>query len=223
MSYFYLYIFILSIFIICVSYWNTYCEGFNSEKQTFVLLGDSIFKNDQYVSDGKSVNQLLSERTNGKTICLAKDDAKIAHIYDQVNLISEYLNSTTTTIFLSVGGNDILSKAQNNTNNTNNTQFLSTIFDNYKSLVTFIQSHLPKANIVLCDIYYPHNSKYKQYHPIIRECNDMVQTFARDPENRIQGVFKISSILTTPEDFVNEIEPSSIGSQKIVDTILSSY
>ena len=220
MSYFYLYIFILSIFIICVSYWNTYFEGFNSEKQTFVLLGDSIFKNDHYVSDGKSVHQLLSERTNGKTICLAKDDTKIANIYDQVNLIPEYLNSTTTTIFLSVGGNDILSNAQNNSNNT---QFLSTVFDNYKLLVKFIQTQFPKANIVLCDIYYPNNSKYKQYYSIIGQWNIMVQTFARDPENNIQGVFKISSILAKPEDFIHEIEPSAIGSQKIVDAILSSY
>jgi len=130
MSYFYLYIFILAIFIIGVSYWNTYREGFNSEKQTFVLLGDSIFKNDQYVSDGKSVNQLLSERTNGKTICLAKNDAKIANVYDQVKQIEPYLNSTTTTIFLSVGGNDILSRAQNNANGDNN--FLSTVFEEYK-------------------------------------------------------------------------------------------
>jgi lysophospholipase L1-like esterase len=220
MSYFYLYIFILVIFIICVSYWNTYCEGFNSEKQTFILLGDSIFNNDQYVSDGKSVNQLLSERTNDKTICLAKDDSRISNVYDQVKQIDPYLNSTTTTIFLSVGGNDILSQAQNNSNNT---QFLSTIFDNYKSLVTFIQSQLPNAIIVLCNIYYPNNSKYKQYHPIIDQWNDMVQTFARDPKNRIQGVFKVSSILTTPEDFIYEIEPSAIGSQKIVDAILSSY
>jgi lysophospholipase L1-like esterase len=221
MSYFYLYIFILAIFIIGVSYWNTYREGFNSEKQTFVLLGDSIFKNDQYVSDGKSVNQLLSERTNGKTICLAKNDAKIANVYDQVKQIEPYLNTTTTTIFLSVGGNDILSRAQNNSNGDN--KFLSTVFEEYKSLVKSIQTQLPKANIVLCDIYYPDNLKYKQYHPIISEWNDMVQTFARDPENRIRGVFKISYILTTPEDFTLEIEPSDVGGQKIVDNMLSSY
>lgn len=220
MSYFYVYIFILAIFIICVSYWNTYREGFNSDKQTIVLLGDSIFKNDQYVSDGKSVNQLLSERTNGKTICLAENDAKIVDIYEQVKLIPPYLNSTTTTIFLSVGGNDILSQAQDKTNDT---QFLPTIFAAYKSLVKFIQSQLPKANIVLCDIYYPNNLKYKQYHPIIDEWNNMIQTFARDPENRIGGVFKISSILTNPEDFTLEIEPSSIGTRKMVDAILTSY
>jgi lysophospholipase L1-like esterase len=220
MSYFYLYIFILIIFIICVSYWNTYREGFNSEKQTIILLGDSIFKNDQYVSDGKSVNQLLSERTNGKTICLAKNDAKIVDIYEQVKQIDPYLNSATTTIFLSVGGNDILLQAQEKTNDT---PFLPTIFAAYKSLVKFIQSQLPKANIVLSDIYYPNNLKYKQYHSIISEWNDMLQTFARDSKNRISGVFKISSILTHPEDFTLEIEPSSIGSEKVVNSIFSSY
>ena len=62
MENFYLYIFILICFIIAVSYWNTYMsskyrsmEPFNSDKQSFVLLGDSILKNDAYVSDGKSI------------------------------------------------------------------------------------------------------------------------------------------------------------------------
>ncbi len=66
MEYFYLYIFILLCFIIIVSYWttiNSNIEPFNSNKQTFVLLGDSILKNDAYVSDGKSIDFLLSERT----------------------------------------------------------------------------------------------------------------------------------------------------------------
>jgi hypothetical protein len=60
MEYFYLYIFILLCFIVAVSYYTTYMsskhmwkEPFNSDKQTFVLLGDSILKNDAYVSDGK--------------------------------------------------------------------------------------------------------------------------------------------------------------------------
>jgi hypothetical protein len=51
----------------------------------------------------------------------------------------------------------------------------------------------------------------------------MLQTFARDSKNRISGVFKISSILTHPEDFTLEIEPSSIGSEKVVNSIFSSY
>ena len=70
MNYFYLYIFLLLCFIVAVSYFNTYMstynEGFNSNKQTFILLGDSILKNDAYVSDGESVDDLLKERTNNK-------------------------------------------------------------------------------------------------------------------------------------------------------------
>lgn len=220
MSYFYLYIFILAVFIIGVSYWNTYREGFNSEKQHFVLLGDSMFKNDQYVSDGESIHHLLLERTNGKTICLAKNDAKIVDIYDQITQIPQDLNKGTTTIFLSVGGNDILFQTEDNTSDTT---VLPTIFNSYKQLVKSIQSQLPKANLVLCDIYYPVNASYKKYHHMIDQWNDMVQTLARDPKNQIRGVFKMSSILTNPEDFTLDIEPSSVGSQKVVDTILSSY
>ena len=112
MEYFYLYIFILFCFIIAVSYWNTYAssniEPFNSDKQSFVLLGDSILKNDAYVSDGKSVENLLVERTNGKTTCLAIDHSKIVDIYSQVDKIPDNLNSNLTTVFLSAGGNDIL-------------------------------------------------------------------------------------------------------------------
>ena len=87
MEYFYLYIFILVSFVCLVSYYNTYMatymEAFTSKKQTFILLGDSILKNDAYVSDGKSVDELLKEQTNGTSICLAADHSKIVNIYSQ--------------------------------------------------------------------------------------------------------------------------------------------
>ena len=39
-----------------MAYWNTYNvkEGFNTNR-TYVLMGDSILKNNAYVSDGKSI------------------------------------------------------------------------------------------------------------------------------------------------------------------------
>ena len=86
MKYFYLYIFLLLGFIFIVSYYNTYYtykEPFNSEKQIFVLLGDSILKNDRYVSNDQSVQFLLMERTNNKTHCYAVDDSKIIDVYKQ--------------------------------------------------------------------------------------------------------------------------------------------
>ena len=220
MNYFYLYIFILSIFIISISYLNTYRETFNSRIQHFILLGDSIFKNDLYVSDGKSINDLLLERTNGNTTCLAKDDTKIVNVYNQILNIPDELNNKYTTIFLSVGGNDILSQIENNSLSSDT---LKTIFIAYKKLIESIQMKSLNANLVLCDIYYPDNLKYKQYKGNIETWNQMIYDYSREEKNNIKSVLKLSSILTKPEDFTFDIEPSSIGSQKMVDAILSSY
>jgi lysophospholipase L1-like esterase len=199
---------------------NTYKENFNAKKQIFILLGDSIFNNNSYVSDGKNIEYLLLERTNGNVISLAVDDAKIIHVYNQILKIPNYLDSKNTTIFLSIGGNDIISQLENNSSNSN---ILNTIFSAYKKLIKNIQSKIPKANLVLCDIYYPTNLKYKQFHPYIQQWNNMIYNYAKESKNNIYSVFKISRILTQPEDFTLDIEPSNIGSQKIVDSIMSSY
>jgi hypothetical protein len=224
MENFYLYIFILLCFIIAVSYWNTYAnsykESFNSDKQNFILLGDSILKNDAYVSDGKSVENLLVERTNGKTTCLAVDHSKIVDIYSQVDKIPDNLNSNLTTVFLSAGGNDILTHYVDQGNDSTDSSILGTMFAAYKKLIKSIQKKLPNANIVLLDIYYPDNMTYKQYHSIINEWNQMVYKYAA--KNGI-SVLKISGVLTKPDDFSFGMEPSALGSRKLVDAILSSY
>jgi lysophospholipase L1-like esterase len=224
MENFYLYIFILLCFIIAVSYWNTYAnsykESFNSDKQNFILLGDSILKNDAYVSDGKSVENLLVERTNGKTTCLAVDHSKIVDIYSQVDKIPKELNTSQTTVFLSAGGNDILTHYVDQGNDSTDSSILGTMFAAYKKLIKSIQKKLPNANIVLLDIYYPDNMTYKQYHSIINEWNQMVYKYAA--KNGI-SVLKISGVLTKPDDFSFGMEPSALGSRKLVDAILSSY
>ena len=227
MENFYLYIFILVCFIIAVSYWTTYAsskyelvESFNSDKQSFLLLGDSILKNDAYVSDGKSVENLLVERTNGKTTCLAVDHSKIVDIYSQVDKIPEELNTSQTTVFLSAGGNDILTHYVDQGNDSTDTSILGTMFAAYKKLIKSIQKKLPNANIVLLDIYYPENMTYKQYHSIINDWNKMVYEYAG--KNGL-SVLKVSGVLTQPDDFSFGIEPSAIGGRKLVDAILKSY
>ena len=222
MKYFYLYILILVLFIIIVAYFNTTrCnkESFNPDKQTFILLGDSIFKNDAYVSDGKSVDELIKERTNGKSLCFAADNSKIVDIYDQVGKIPNDLNNNIT-IFLSAGGNDILTHYVDKENDTTETSILKPMFSSYMKLVENIRSRFPSANIVLLDIYYPENIKYKQYHSIIKEWNTMLYDYA-DKNN--YSVLKISNILTKSDDFSFGIEPSSIGSNKLVEVILTNY
>ena len=224
MKYFYIYVFILVLFIIAVSYYNTYVntfkEAFNPDKQSFILLGDSILKNNAYVSDGKSIDILLEEKTNGKTICLAVDNSKINDIYEQVFKIPDDLNKPTTTIFLSAGGNDILSYYVDRENDSSNTSAITTFFSAYDKLVNSIQKKLPNASIVLLDIYYPNNLTYQKYHHIIEEWNKMVYDYARKQNCR---VLKISTILTQQDDFSFGIEPSSNGGKKLVEEILSVY
>ena len=157
MEYFYLYIFILLCFIIIVSYWttinNSNIEPFNSNKQTFVLLGDSILKNDAYVSDGKSIDFLLSERTDGKTIALAADHSKIVDVYDQISDIPDTANNKLTTVFLSAGGNDILSHYVDNNNDAKDSAVLKPMFSAYKKLVKSIKNKLKDNYIIIVRIY----------------------------------------------------------------------
>jgi len=220
MNYFYLYIFMLFSFIVFNSYYNT-IEGFQTSK-TYVLLGDSIFKNDVYVSDGKSVENLVAER-NKNIHCFAEDHSKIVDIYSQIDSIPQELDTSNTFVFLSAGGNDILSHYVDQNQDITNTSILRPMFASYKNLVKSIQTRLPKAKLILVDIYYPDNLKYKQFHSIIQEWNNMIYGFAENPKNNIYSVIRISQHLTKSEDFSFGIEPSSVGGKKIADLITETY
>ena len=218
MKYLFLGLFIGFIYIIYYTYCSTTLEAFTSKN--IVLLGDSILKNNSYVSDGNSVEDIIVER-NKNALCLAEDHSKIIDIYNQINKISIDFNSPNTLIFLSAGGNDILSYYVDQKQDTTDTSVLKPMFSSYKKVVQSIQNKLPEVKIVLLDIYYPENLQYKQFHSIIKEWNNMVYEFSENPKNKIYKIIRISSHLTKPEDFTFGIEPSSNGGKKIADLILS--
>ena len=224
MKYFYLYIFFLFCFIVLMSYYNTYntVEGFTNIAKTYILLGDSILKNDAYVSDGKSVENLLVER-NKNTHCFAEDHSKIVDIYSQIDKIPIEFDSPNTLIFLSAGGNDILSYYVDQNQDITDTSVLKPMFSSYKNIVKTIQTRLPNSKLFLLDIYYPDNLQYKRFHSIIKEWNSMIYDFAQNSKNNIYGVIRISSSLTQNEDFSFGIEPSSSGGNKIASLILATY
>ena len=221
MKYFYLYIFFIFCFIVFMSYYNTK-EGFTSNTKSFILLGDSILKNDAYVSNGKSVANLVAER-NQNIYCFAEDHSKIVDVYSQIDKIPHEFDTPNTLIFLSAGGNDILSHYVEQNQDIKNTSVLKTMFSSYENLIKSIQKRMPQSKIILFDIYYPDNITYKQYHFIINDWNNMIYNFAENHKNKIYGLIRISSHLTQNEDFSFGIEPSSSGGQKIADLILSSY
>ena len=228
MDYFYLKIFGLILFIFAVSYWNTYCSSFiesfssNSSNQSIVLLGDSILKNNSYVSNGKAVDNILQERSlkNDKNIelySLAENNSKIVDVYSQINKIPLDINNKSTTIFLSSGGNDILSFYVDQNGDTSDTGFLNTMLAAYKKLVKAIQTRVDLCQIVLLDVYYPTSNQFAQYKPILEEWNGLIADYAR--ENSL-GLLQISQIVTSNDDFTLGIEPSEKGGEKIAQSIL---
>jgi lysophospholipase L1-like esterase len=196
-----------------MAYYNTNfnIEGFTQKKLDYVLMGDSVLNNYPYVKEGKSVTDLLKDNTSGKVLCLAKNNATISQVYLQVDNIPYVLDSTNTTIFLSIGGNDILDKSEQGDLS------IDSLFDNYIKLVKTIKSIVPKPTLILFDIYYPKDDKYAKYYSIVQQWNTMLYNFVL--ENNLK-MFKISAVLTESTDFKNGIEVSTTGSEKLVDALL---
>jgi lysophospholipase L1-like esterase len=180
-------------------------------------MGDSILNNVSYVPAGKNIEALLKKQTpDGNVVNLAKTDAIMTQIPPQIDQLRELdpkYNDSNTIIFLSVGGNDILMTYENN----ETPDFDHMINEVYKKLVDSIKIVAPKAKLYLLDLYFPRNEENQKFWPIITEWNNKLGKFAL---NNNATIFKVSSILTEPDDFTNKIEPSATGGQKMVDAML---
>lgn len=229
MDNFYIYIFGLVCFIVAVSYYNTwysnniykYNEEFVTGERRFLLMGDSVLHNNVYVQKGKSVLDLLNDKFKNnpveKVVSLAKNDATIVSVYNQISAIPPLFKSgSSSVIFLSIGGNDILNQLAMKKEDVN----LDAIFDEYKILVKTIQDMVPKAQLYIFDLYYPRNDDFEKYYTIIQEWNNKIFNLTMEKNLKL---FKISNILTQPEDFTDGMEPSAIGGKKLVDEMLKIY
>lgn len=178
------------------------------ENKKLILIGDSIFQNENYVEEGESIEDLLQH----KATVVAKDNAKILDVYDQLNFIPESENIETNVIVVSAGGNDLdyiykdLGKDEN----------LDIIFNNYKELIMEINKKT-KTQIVLSTIYYPTSKDYKPYLPIVKEWNQLVIDFANI--NNF-GIFHLDKYVTKSSHFTQQIEPSKEGGKIIADKLL---
>ena len=224
----YLYIFILCFIIIVVSFYTQYndellnIESFlNSNNNSIVLLGDSILKNNSYVKNGLSIEDILREKKGDNLHCLALNHSTVVDVYSQIDSIPLELNNENTTIFLSSGGNDILSQyVDKHDSDVSDTHILNVIFIAYKKMVKSIQTKMNKVKIVLIDIYYPHSNQFSQYKHIIQEWNHLLEKYARE---KSYGLIQISKRVTSSDDFTLSIEPSEKGGEKIARSILNYY
>lgn len=178
-------------------------EYFTLNKKTIILLGDSVFNNNSYVEKGKAVNELLQKNVDENTtiICLARNDSTINNVYQQLENVNIDLHDKLITVFLSVGGNDIMNLQKKNLDDT---------FEKYKTLIGAITNKLPNVKLVLLNIYYP--AITSKYDSLIDKWNTNVQ-LEYNSNNKNIYILNLANLLTEPSDFVFDIEPSSTGGE----------
>ena len=138
-------------------------------------------------------------------MCFAKDGAKIKDVYKQIDEIP-LNNNNTNTIFLSVGGNDILEKNSN----------IDELFSQYEQLLNVVKTKCNKC--VVCNLYLPPKfKKNKDTYNKIKHWNSKINEYITN-----NNVFLIpfDSLLYDKTDFVSDYEPSELGGEKIVTAIV---
>jgi hypothetical protein len=210
-----LFIILVSIIIIfSCAFFKSFKEGLtnNDNNYNIVLIGDSVLNNSNYVPSGKSVFDNLKTKTT-KVFDFAKDGATINDSYSQLDKIPLDLNKTETYIFISAGGNDIL----NNRGQLTSPE-IRRLFDNYMEFLKAVRTKFGSAKINVLNLYLPANPRYQTYKTSIDQWNQLIKEYS-SKIGEMYNVIDLASILTTPQDFVYDIEPSESASKKIANVI----
>jgi hypothetical protein len=188
-----------------------------------VLLGDSILDNGAYTGGQPDVIAQLRRvlPRHWKATLLARDGATTAGIPDQL----ARLPRDATHLVLSVGGNNALMR-QNllqapAASTADAVALLADAIQEFdtayrKAIAACLAHRLPLA---ICTIY---NGNFEdvRYRRLTRTAialfNDAILRVA--VENRLQAI-ELRMVCSRPEDYANQIEPSSIGAAKIARAI----
>ena len=205
-------IFIITISIVIIvscAFINTLKEGLTNKHQ-IILLGDSVLNNSNYVPLNTSVEDILKTKTLN-VINFSKDGAKIADLQNQLNNIALKYNSVETHIFISAGGNDILN---------NHSQFdllkLNNLFNTYLDFIKTLKNKFNNSKIYILNLYLPPKQYFQTYKKSVEKWNEIINM-----NSTIYKVIDLHSLLYQSEDFVFNIEPSEIASEKIANIIYS--
>lgn len=199
------------IIIVSCAFFKSVREGLTNNNN-IVLIGDSVLNNSNYVPSGKSVTDILKLKSQN-VFDFAKDGATISDCYIQLDKISTDLNKSETYIFISAGGNDILNKGGQLTS-----EDIRKLFNDYMNFIKALRVKFSSAKINILNLYMPSNPRYQSYKSSIEQWNTLIQEYSSkigEPYN----VIDLSTLLTSPQDFVYDIEPSETASEKIANLI----
>jgi hypothetical protein len=207
-----IFIVIISVIIIVgCAYFKSFKEGLTNNDK-IVLIGDSILNNSNYVPSGKSVVDILKTKTQN-VFNFAKDGATISDCYGQLDKIPTELNTTETYVFISAGGNDILNKRGQLTSAE-----IKKLFNDYMDFLKALRVKLGSAKINILNLYMPANPRYQSYKTSIDQWNQLIKEYS-SKIGEMYTVVSLDTLLTSPNDFVYDIEPSETASEKIANVI----
>jgi len=186
-------------------------EGLTNNNKV-ILMGDSVLNNSNYVSFGKSVVDILKTKTSN-ILNVSKDGGTINDLYSQLDKIPVDLNREETYIFISVGGNDILNKRSNLTSAE-----VTTLFNTYMEFLKAFRTKLGSTKLNIMNLYLPANPRYQSYKQIIDFWNNLINKYSNGV-GEMYNVIDLNSVLKSPNDFVYDIEPSELASEKIANLI----
>jgi lysophospholipase L1-like esterase len=191
-----------------------------------VLLGDSIFDNAAYTYGKPDVIAQLKDRLDGKgkASLLAVDGATTRGIESQLARLPAHASH----LVMSIGGNDALESqsvlAAPAKTTGDGLLHLAGVVEkfsaNYRRAVqACLERHLP---LTICTIYngnFPDPKYQRQVKTALTAFNDVILHVGL-----AHGltVIDLRQICTRPEDYANEIEPSSIGGAKIAEAIIDA-
>ena len=188
-------------------------ENFEN-KQNLILMGDSVFRNDNYVKKGQSIKDIMTKNCNNITI-VAQDNAVINDLKNQYKLIPSSKNQSNSKIIISIGGNDLLNYYK--VNSLSDTKYLNVIFNKYISNIEYITDNF-KGQVIICNVYYPQDKPYKKFHPIINSWNKKIDEFSNTHNLK---VINLDEFVNEKQHFVKGIEPSFYGGLAIKESIFN--
>jgi len=207
-----IFIIVFSVIIIFTcAFFKSLKEGLTNN-DNIVLIGDSVLNNSNYVPDGKSVVDILKTKTPN-IFNYAKDGATINDCYSQLDKIPAELNKTKTYIFISAGGNDILNKHEQL-----DSLIISQQFNKYMEFIKSVRSKFGGAKINVMNLYLPTNPRFQSYKQSVKQWNQLINEYS-SKVGEMYNVINLDTLLTTPSDFIYDIEPSETASQKIANVI----
>ena len=203
-------IFISIAIIVSSAYFKSLKEGLTN-KNTIILMGDSVLNNSKFVPAGKTVYDFLKQKVSN-VVNVAKDGATISDLYSQLDQIPIELNSDNTFVFISIGGNNILKSSPIQTNK---------LFNEFTAFLDALRAKLNNVRVNILNMYLPSNPQFKMYEPVVNRWNQLIQQ-SSNKIGAMYSVIDIHSLLTNPSDFVYDIEPSGTASEKIAYLIYLS-